>query len=235
MSSLDASLISIWEMKQDSTVTENAIRLLSVFTDADNPECLSIGERDRLVMAIRKKLFGSKLRGLNTCPFCRVDLMFDVDIDSLDFDSFNGQFTCISEGVNAVVRTITSRDIINIQQVDPTQRRHALLSRCLVTVNGRSVADSNVLTDEHIKKIEDTMEASDANSLISAEQICASCGKSWSVILDIVSVLMEDIDVYVRHRLLKVCELARLSGWSETEILGMSNCRREYYLEHMRE
>jgi len=235
MSSLDASLVSVWEKDHDGATSDNAILLLKMFTDAGSPESLSIGERDRLVTDIRKALFGSKIKGFDTCPKCKVDLVFDIDLNDLDFRSSSEKFICYDEGVRAEMRTVTSQDILDLKGMDTARRCEALLQKCLISVNGNTSADISNISPNHSSKIQDMIEERDSNSLIHANQVCASCGNNWSVVLDIVSLLVEDINVYVNQRLSEVCQLAKLSGWTETEILAMTDKKREFYLEQMNE
>ena len=60
---------------------------------------------------------------------------------------------------------------------------------------------------------------------------CAECGNQWDEPLDIAAWLWEEMEARSRRLLLDVHTLATAYGWSEREILLLSEPRRALYLE----
>jgi hypothetical protein len=60
---------------------------------------------------------------------------------------------------------------------------------------------------------------------------CPVCSHCWQALFDINQVLWTEIRARARRLLQEVDGLARVYHWHETEILGMSEARRGWYLE----
>ena len=60
---------------------------------------------------------------------------------------------------------------------------------------------------------------------------CAECGHQWEEELDIAAWLWVEIEARARRLLFDVHTLATAYGWSEHEILSLSEPRRTLYLE----
>ena len=59
---------------------------------------------------------------------------------------------------------------------------------------------------------------------------CAACGSSWTEFLDVAAFVWAEFEAAARRLLIDVADLARAFGWSEQEILNLSEIRRGAYL-----
>jgi len=60
---------------------------------------------------------------------------------------------------------------------------------------------------------------------------CPVCGSECNQSLDIAAFLWEEIEARAKRLLMEVHALASAYGWTEKEILSLSECRRASYLE----
>jgi len=63
---------------------------------------------------------------------------------------------------------------------------------------------------------------------------CAECAHQWNESLDIVAFMWLEIEARARRLLTEVHALAAAYGWTEREILSLSEPRRSLYLEMVR-
>jgi hypothetical protein len=63
---------------------------------------------------------------------------------------------------------------------------------------------------------------------------CPKCGNEWDETLDLVVFLWSEIEARAKRLLLDVHDLASAYGWTEKEILSLSEPRRANYLEMVR-
>jgi hypothetical protein len=59
---------------------------------------------------------------------------------------------------------------------------------------------------------------------------CPECGHQWQMVFDIVSYFWSELSVRARRLLYDVHALAQAYGWRESDILSMSDTRRQFYL-----
>ena len=89
--------------------------------------------------------------------------------------------------------------------------------------------------DEEIEEIGEAMASADPLAEIRIELNCSECGYRWDEALDLVSFLWIEIEARAKRLLRDVHALASAYGWSEREILSLSEPRRQLYLEMARE
>jgi hypothetical protein len=63
---------------------------------------------------------------------------------------------------------------------------------------------------------------------------CPGCGEAQEQTLDPVDFLWSQVQAVARRVLVEIHTLASAYGWSEREILGMSDLRRSLYLQMVR-
>jgi hypothetical protein len=60
---------------------------------------------------------------------------------------------------------------------------------------------------------------------------CTDCGFEWGEQLDPVAFIWAEMEARARKLLREVHSIASAYGWSETEILSLSEARRSHYVE----
>ena len=60
---------------------------------------------------------------------------------------------------------------------------------------------------------------------------CPACGYAWEETIDIATFLWSEVEARAKRLLVEVHTLASAYGWSEQEILSLSEPRRSVYLQ----
>ena len=82
-----------------------------------------------------------------------------------------------------------------------------------------------------LERLEAALESADPHADLSLSLTCSACAATWTTPLDIASYLWVELEDRARQLLDEVHHLARAYGWSEREILSLTQERRTAYLE----
>jgi hypothetical protein len=211
-------MIGVWEKGELRSPVDQALLLLQ----AGEPEeslselaKLHVGERDRRLLQLREKTFGSRFSCSADCPWCSEDLHFEFETRQIVRPSSAEQtnsFSGTADEVAVRFRLPNSEDLADAMGAEsPEESRLRILERCLLSVQKDGgelrVAD---LPESSIEKI---------------------CDLSWQTTLDVTTFFWKEVSVRARRALSEVHLLASTYGWSEREILNMSPVRRGFYLQ----
>lgn len=231
--------IEAWERGQTSDSQELPLALLSVaLPDADREHLarLPVGRRDALLMRLRERTFGRRMAGFAQCPQCAARLQFQLDLATYDTaEALERPLAVEDLAVGAWhlrFRSPDSRDLAHASRCpDEASARMALLERCLLEArrDGEPVAVTE-LPEEVVTALGARMEELDPLSYLPLAIDCANCGHEWVVLFDVAALFWEEIASAAERLLHEVRTLALTYGWSESEILAMSEARRRFYL-----
>ena len=127
------------------------------------------------------------------------------------------------------VRGPNSRDLAAAAAASDLDRaRRVILSRCLR--NGPDTVDESDWTDELQAALAARLSELDPLAEILIDLRCAACGHAWQSVFDIAGFFWNEIHVRGRRLLQEIDLLARTYGWTEGEILGMTDHRRRLYV-----
>jgi len=223
MRSLTASeMLEVWDTAAAMSPTRRALAVLLAATPEAGPEelaALSIGARDARLLSLREWFFGPRVVGRAVCPVCEEHLVCAFDVDDV-------RVAPLESGGNPVrYRLPDSTDLEAIASAaDEATALGQLLERC---VSDQTVAQTALqratLTDE--------MARHDPQACVELSVTCHACRHPWSVVFDIASFFWTEIHAWAQRTLRDVHTLASAYGWSEQDILGLSNPRRQAYLE----
>ena len=233
-----ADLLTVWEHGLSQSTAQRALSLLALAC-ADTPvERLaefSIGQRDAQLLALREQTFGPQLASVATCPACGVRVEF----------SFNASDISLPRGEDSNLLKLTEGDYevqfrppnsLDLATLDPAiegeTNRQLLLQRCVVTArcNTDEIAASQLpaeVTAALVQAMAGTQPEADVHFALT----CPQCRHAWETPLDIVSYFWTEIRAWAGRLLREVHALATAYGWRETEVLALSPCRRQAYLE----
>jgi hypothetical protein len=216
MYAIEAShLAEAWEHGQSQHPLHRALTLLRVAEpelSLDDLAVLSIGERDRRLVALRRRLFGPRFEAVASCPGCSEKLDLDFTSDQLP-----------SEPPRQGVRLPNTADLLAVANDPPERRAAALLAICSGTE----------LSPEEAAETERRMAEGDPMANVELRLVCPSCEHEWTALFDIASFLWTELNDWIVRLFNEVHTLARAYGWSEADILGMSARRRQVYLDQV--
>jgi len=238
-------LLAAWERgRATSRQADRALALLgAAYADvpAGDLAQLSIGERDRLLLALREATFGPRLTAITVCPGCgaHLEMEFDVaDVCAAPSASEHARDAAASLQLrqgdyDVTFRLPNSLDLSALRELDRlAEKRAALIERLILraTRADEEIAASE-LPEEVVNGLDARLADLDPQADVQLNLNCAECRRDWQAPLDIVSFLWSEVDAWAVRLLREVHWLARAYAWREADILMLSPWRRQCYLE----
>ncbi len=195
-----------------------------------------VGWRNRALVELRSRLFGSPLRGWSACPECEEKLEFSLDSRSLTSAAAEPSRDAV-EFRGMRFRVATSRDLAAVAQEadDSTATKRLLRQLCSgpdPDPDANDIASPSPELDEPaLIELGEKLAAADPLAEIRLSFDCPECGAHFDETLDLPGFLWAELEAEAKRLLFDVHRLASAYGWSESEILGLSPARRELYLE----
>lgn len=232
-------LLEVWESGMTQPAVQKALLLLGVAFPEESTAVLaqhSIGKQNALLLTLREWLFGPQFVSVATCPQCgeRLELNFETaDIRAGPPDEPAESLALDVAGYSVQFRLPNSADLaIVLGYEDPAAVERVLLERCLISAQHAGEETSvEALPAEVVETIAETMGRVDPQANIQLSLTCPACDHQWQAILDILTYLWRELDVWARRVLREVHYLASAYGWSEHDILNMRPWRRQIYME----
>lgn len=233
-------ILHIWEYGQEQHPLDRAMTMLqAAFPEAARDELalLTIGQRDNSLLAVREQTFGAELSSVASCPACQEQIEFMLNTSEMRSEpdivpDTKAQHMTV-DGYELEFRLPNSVDLAAIVgHADVAQARQLLLQRCVIQASkdGAPVEVESLPTPV-VEALGAQMDERDPLAKMELDLTCVACGQHWQVLFDIVAFFWTEIGSYARRLLSEVNILAQVYGWRELDILSMSTCRRQFYLE----
>ena len=222
----------------EGTGTVEAIRLIDrLLVAASGAEMgpgkakeLTTADRDRLLAAIYRRTYGSRIESTVHCHIC--DAPFDIDFSleallrHLDSETAQIQSEKGSDGVfnlpdGRCFRLPTGEDEYAVLGMATEKAERILLERCLV--EGDPTKDPEVL-QRAMKELAPVLD-------LDMEARCPECDQQQTVHFDIQYYLLYMLRQEQKQLALEVHRLATAYGWSLNEILGLPRSMRKTYVK----
>ena len=226
-----ARLIDAWDAGLVQHPVDRALTIARCYTDLDRRQlaALSIGERDALLLDIRRRLAGDRLAGICLCEACGEGNEFELDAAALPGRTAppDGIVTATLGERTLRARLPNSFDLAAVVEApDDDEATRIIVSRCLL--------DDAPLDEAAIGAVDRAMEAAEGVAAVAVNFACSACGAANRAPLDIASYLWVELAERIAHVIEDVEILASAYGWSEADILAMSERRRALYAERAR-
>lgn len=186
-----------------------------------------VGDRDYLVLQIRRLTLGDRVHAVIVCPACENKMDMDFDIAEIPVQ-FRPQTSSIFTE-RLADRTVRFR-LPNGSDQESTIGKsieiasNELFQRCLVDDGGKTPSE------EERQFIIDAMERAAPVVELELELVCPGCGEHFTQPFDTTSYFFEELNVNSKGLLREIHALALFYHWSETEILRLRRDRRRAYL-----
>ena len=205
---------------------------------------LVVGDREALLLHLRRMTLGDRLECVITCPdeMCAERLEVELAVDDLLVEAagdLGPEYTTVvgtgARALEVAFRLPTVGDVDAVTEVagtDPERAAADLLRRCLrqVTRRGRTVHPDR-LGDAEREAITTAMAERDPQAEIELDLVCPNCSTTFSVILDAGAFFVQELSGRATHLLEDVHALALHYHWSERDILALPRERRDRYLD----
>ena len=225
------ALLQLWERADGLSPVERALALAEAGGgDATELRARQFGRTNARVLALRESLLGGDLAATATCPACGERVEFAVLPAELQELHPTGEGGGLVSGQYVVEwRSPTPDDLVAVvAEPDP---EGALRQRCLTVMSADGDrADPAVVLREVIDAAEASMAEADPLAEVLVSLACPECGSGFEADLDLGGFVWAEVDARARRLLHEVDVLARAYGWTEPEVLALSEARRAAYL-----
>ena len=234
-------MLDVWEQAHSSNAAARTRWLLSLSEPQlsdDELDNLTLGESNSRLVNLRRSLFGAVLQAYVECPHCGEALDLEFPIEQLGFDAVPEQPAELfirNETLSASARLPNGHDLAALSLVNSVDEGRALLfSRCLWDLrrNGKAV-ELGDLNESELTALENLVAELDPRTELLFDLSCPACANQWQSSLDAGAFLWREFDTHIRELLENIHLLARAYGWSEADILAMSDARRAYYVQRL--
>ena len=231
-----SAMLGAWERGFRQGAVERGLTLLALACPETAPQALvelSVGERDRRLLALRELLFGPRMTGLISCVRCREALEIELATTELcaATPSQTPNLTLRGEDYGLQLRLPDSRDLLACAAVAAEDAAPLLLRACVVSASlrGENIAAEDLpqhLVAEAARCLTEADPLADPRLILT----CAGCGHCWQPLFDIVPFLWAELEAWAGRALREVHVLASAYGWTERDILALAPARRGQYL-----
>ena len=201
------------------------VRLEDVPVNSDIIARLLAGDRDYLILQLRRLTLGDRFAAVFSCPACKraMDVEFlaqDIAIEPRPQNA--AVYTWASDDAQRVVRyrLPNGADQEAVADLSTGDAVEALLARCVIDDGGTPLS-----VEERAAVIAE-MDAHAPQIDLELELNCPECGHSFTTPFDCTSFFFSEIRAQSRHLIREVHYLALHYHWSEAEILNLQRDRR---------
>lgn len=191
-------------------------------------ERLLVGDRDYLMLQLRRLAFGERFQAVIVCPACAKKMDVDFLVDEVPVTRCpqrTAVYALELSGRMVRFRLPTGADQEAVLGLEIEQAAEALLARCLVDTGGRALSP-----DEKTSVVE-AMEHNAPQVDLELELTCPECGHEFTSPFDTTLFFFNEMRVNSDQLLHEVHLLAFYYHWREADILSMTRARRRKYLE----
>ncbi|MBS0160678.1 MAG: hypothetical protein JSS26_19020 [Nitrospira sp.] len=231
-----SAMLELWEQGAGRDPLDQALLFLRHACPTQSFDALcewTIGQRDACVLELRQQTLGDRIEAYAECPACRNGLEFELSCTALlasASDSDAIWTTVEQDGRSWELRRPNSRDLaLAIAEADPKQARGILLSRCVRGEAGG--AEAMMRNEDESALLAGRLSDLDPLAEVLVDLRCELCGERWQALFDIVTFFWNELHARSRRLLQEIDLLARTYGWTEGEVLRMSEQRRGLYVE----
>ena len=205
-------------------------------------QALTVGDREALLLHLRRLTFGERLTCVLNCPQCSTKLDVDLDIGQLILPPYESpgywfRVPLVEYELTVTFRLPTGADqeaIAELAMQDSHAATTALLARCLHSVSQDGVERDSV-PEELLSSLADPLAAlmseRDPQAELLLNNRCPACDHQFNVLLDMTQFLVDEINQRLQYLYREVHLLAWYYHWSEAGIMQMTRPHRQIYLD----
>jgi hypothetical protein len=215
-----------------AVITACLVALEGATVDCDLVRRLAVGDRDVLMLQLRRLSLGDVVQAVVTCPACEAPMDVDFAVSQIDVEPRplgESTFTVDMPRAGRMPRRVQFRVPTGADQeavgergdVDPVE---LLLERCLVGEHPDRLDERE--RDLVINAIE--VHAPDVD--LQLDLTCPDCDELFVLPFDTTAFVLAELRRIGRRVIEEIHLLALHYHWAEADILGMSGPRRRRYL-----
>jgi hypothetical protein len=221
----------LWEQALALGPVERALSLAAAAgADVDVLRTRPYGQTNARVLALRESMIGADLAATACCPACGSRVEFTVPAADLHVHTPALESSSVVAGEYVVDwRPPTPGDLLDAAGgADPET---ALRRRCLTARSTTgTLVDSATLPADIVELADTAMANADPLADIQVALTCPDCDAAFDADLDLGAFVWAEVEARARRLFHEVDVLARTYGWTEAEVLALSETRRAAYL-----
>jgi hypothetical protein len=232
------TILDLADAAQGESPIARALRVAAAAgADAADLRDAPLGRLHAASLGFHEALAGPRLDAVATCPACASLVEFVLDGDALrelDREAATGELTMLTDAGEWRVRwrVPTAGDLAEV--AGRTDAASALLELCC-EVTGPREEGARDAPNELVERIETALADADPLAELTVGLECPECGAVFDADVDPIAFVWREVQARARRLLREVDALARAYGWTEAEVLALSEQRRAAYLEIVRE
>ena len=197
------------------------VRLDDLAVDSEIVNKLLVGDRDYLILQLRRMTLGDRFAAVFSCPACRCAM----DVEFLAQDILvepRPQSAATYTWREVQYRLPNGADQEAVADLAASEAVEVLLERCVIAGAPLSVEEREAVIAD--------MDARAPQIDLELELSCPECGHAFTTPFDCTSFFFSEIRAQSRHLMREIHYLALHYHWSESEILNLQRDRRRGYL-----
>jgi hypothetical protein len=196
--------------------------------DAERVRRLLVGDRDYLMLQLRRITLGDEVAAVMSCQACGAPM--DIAFRASEVAVESRPQTAMWYSVNGVrFRLPTGADQEAVLGLDAAAAEKVLLQRCI------SGEDRVEFSDAERESVIAEMERLAPRADLDLDLTCPECGCQFVAPFDTTAFFFEEMRTRSGQLLREVHTLAFYYHWSEADILGLGRRRRQAYLNLLSE
>jgi len=212
------------------------VRLDEMPADSNIVRQLLVGDRDFLILQLRRMTLGERFAAVLNCPACNA--VMDVEFLAQDIfveprpqsgAIYDWQSKDSTSGRPIRFRLPNGADQEAIAELPVEEAVQNLMARCLIEDGGKP------LTPDECRAVIDQMDRLTPQIDLQLELNCPECQHSFNSPFDCTAFFFSELRWQSRHLMREVHYLALYYHWSEAEILNLRCDRRRAYLALLNE
>jgi len=208
---------------------------------ADLVRQLSVGDREALLLHLRRLTLGGCMSCVLSCPTCGKKMDLDLRIDELLLPPYTSSQrlheTEISDGGNfyhVVFRLPNGEDqeaaaALAAESIDSAAE--LILLRCIESVTSEGGEDLSDIPPVILRDLPEKMAALDPQAEVLLNLSCPECEAGFIVPFDVTNYVCTELAADEREFYGEVHALSFYYHWSEDDVLGLSRRKRHIYLD----
>lgn len=239
-----AATLDLWERADHLPPVERAIALAGAVEPRDDVAAIArlpLGRRDERLLRLRAQLTGAPLDATAACPACGERVQFAADVESIfamvAADPDTQPVPIELDGYRLSWRPPDSDDMAAAAAAATAEEaERILLDRCVEAASGPDghVAPAD-LPGVVRAALSRAMAALDPLAELVIGLTCPACQGAFDADLDVAGFVWIELNAHARRVLRDVAALARAFGWTEGQVLALSERRRADYLALVRD
>jgi hypothetical protein len=233
-----AATLDLWETGDGLDPVERSLALAAAVDPepggSDDLARLPLGRRDARLLRLHTALAGRTLEATAACPSCGEQTEFELDAATL-LDRGAGPIAAKpveADGFRVVWRPPDSRDVAAAAAAGDTgAAERVLLERCVTAATGADGdVDPATLPDAVRDAVSRAMADADPLAEVLVTVACPACEADFVADIEIGGFVWAEVRARAQRLLHEIDVLARVYGWTESEVLALGERRRASYL-----